>query len=475
MADSRALFSTLVERLAWRARQDLCIRRSVAGLFFGLLPGAVVSLLAGSVTLPVPAFALAVGMAAAGCAAGMVSAFFHAVDRRRLLIRADKSIGSRELASTAFELAGSAGSGIFAEAVLQDAVKLLTRTPPRTILGRLHIPLAPFAMLTALVAAAGVLFPIDLRGLFPSRAAPDSELARIGEDLRNQGLRLAEEARSPDLGRSLALSRQLAQLGSDLAANRIQPDDALDRMSELESGLAEEYQLRMQEVQVEAGKDSLPGPGGDKALKDLGEARSAPGSAKSALGDAKSIPGDAKSALGDALDRLRKAGRQLYGQGQGHGEQAQSPSRPRRQRNPGPQPGSQGAPAGQGDQPARNGRDQGSDPNGAGPGAEDPGRSGQSGGSGIGSLPAPVKRGAPSAIIDGTRGPGLQVQGNPSDGDWTRLLARTLPQWTGSRLPEEAIINRYSRLAESALARDEVPLKLREYVKEYFTVIGISE
>jgi hypothetical protein len=471
MASSRALFSILVERLARRARLDLCIRRSVAGLFFGLLPCVVVSLLAGSVTLPIPALTLAVGMAAAGCAAGLVSALLGTVDRRRLLITADKSLGSRELAGTAFELADSAGPGIFADAVIEDAVKLLARNPPRTILGRPRLPLAPLAVLAALVAAAGFLFPFDLRGLFRDRPAPDSELAQIGEDLRNRGLRLAEESRSHDLARSLALSQQLAQLGSDLAANRILKEDALDRMSELESGLAEEYQLRTQEVQGQAGTS----PDSGTARKGGGDAGSAPGGAGSAAGDTTSGLSDAESALGDALDRLRQAERQLNGQGPGDGAQA---SRPRRQRNPSePQAGSQEAPPGLGgsDQPARNGRNQGSESNGAGPGAEDPGHSGQSGGSGVGSLPAPVKRGAPSAIIDNTRGPGLQVQANPSEGESTRLLARSLPRWTGSRLPEEAIITRYSRQAESALARDEIPLKLRESVKEYLTVIGISK
>jgi len=115
------------------------------------------------------------------------------------------------------------------------------------------------------------------------------------------------------------------------------------------------------------------------------------------------------------------------------------------------------------------------DSEGAGADAENPGRSGQSGGSGIGSVPAPVKRGTPSAIIDNTIGPRLRVQGTPSEGDSTRLLARALPRWNGSRLPEEAIINRYSRQAESAFARDEIPLQLKEYVKQYFTVIGIAK
>ena len=67
------------------------------------------------------------------------------------------------------------------------------------------------------------------------------------------------------------------------------------------------------------------------------------------------------------------------------------------------------------------------------------------------------------------------MQGKAQEGDSTRLLARALPQWTGSRLPEEAILNRYSRQAESALARDEIPLKLRESVKQYFTDIGMAK
>ena len=271
-------------------------------------------------------------------------------------------------------------------------------------------------------------------------------LAQIGEDLRKKGQTLAEDSRSRDLGRSLELSEQLAQLGSDLAARRIQPEDALDRMSDIESGLAQEYQLRGQRVQSDAPQagpgTGKPGPSagseGDKGLKDLG----------------------------DALDRLRQAQRELGGQGPGGTDQAQAPARPRR-------PGNSPGPGDAGDQ-AQGGRDKGLD-SGGGPGAEDPGRAGDSGGSGVGTLPAPSKRGPPSPIIPGNSGPGLQAQGDAAGGESMRLLARALPQWTGSRLPEGAILNRYSRQAESALARDEVPLRLRQSVKEYFTVIGIAK
>jgi hypothetical protein len=88
--------------------------------------------------------------------------------------------------------------------------------------------------------------------------------------------------------------------------------------------------------------------------------------------------------------------------------------------------------------------------------------------------PAPEKRGPASSITQGS-GPNLQAQGDAAAGDSARLLARALPEWTGARLPEEAILNQYSRQAESAMAQDEVPLKLRQSVKNYFTVIGISK
>jgi hypothetical protein len=184
------------------------------------------------------------------------------------------------------------------------------------------------------------------------------------------------------------------------------------------------------------------------------------------------------SPLGDALESLRQARRQLEGEERGGAAQAQSPPRSPRQRSPSEaQPGSQGLPPGQGDnaRPGQQAQVPGATPGGTG---EETGKQRQGSGegaSGIGTLPAPVKRGAPTTIVEGGKGPGLHVQGSPSEGGSTRLLARALPDWTGARLPEETILNSYSRQAETALARDEVPLKLRAYVKEYFDVIGISK
>jgi hypothetical protein len=441
------------------------------------------------VALPFGVFPLALLLAACGaaggCAAGLVAALLRRVDLPGLLLKADQVLGSRELTSTALELLHGGEPGIFNDAVLEDAAQLLAASPARTILGPLKLRLLPFAALAALLTAAGLLFPVNLLSLFPSRVDAARELDQIGEDLRERGQRLAEDARAHDLGRSLALSQELAQLGDDLAARRIQPDEALDRMSELEAGLAEEYQLRMQQTEPgvpqgregrQAGTPGGPGRPGKAGDSSQGEAladnqdRPAGSSGKGAAGD-RSLKD-----LGDTLDSLRQGRRQLQDQRYGDSAQAQGSPRPGRQRSPSEgQAGTQGLPPGQGQygQSPQQGRDPGTVAGGTDDRAGSAPQGTGAPGEGVGNQPGP-KRGSPTAITQGS-GPALRVQGDAAGGDSTRLLARALPEWTGSRLPEAAILNRYSRQAESALARDEVPLKLKQYVKDYFTTIGISK
>jgi hypothetical protein len=464
-------FARHAARLLGRARLDLLERRATAGLFFGLLPAFLAAALAGTFRFPVPAAAAAVALAAAGLAVGAVSALVSRTDRRRLLLQADAMLGSREIISTAAELDGKPG-GTFTEAIMEEAAGLLAGTPPRVILGPRRLSFAPFAALAAVLTTAAILFPVDLRTLFPPPGGQQKELAQIGEDLRKNGEKLAEEARAQELGRTLELSEQLAQLGKDLTARRITPEDALDRMSDLESGLAQEYQLRMQQVQPD-GRPGQPGSGPGQPGGPGSQSSPKPGAEGGK--DSSTQPDDkALSELGDALNRLRQSQREMGGPG-GAADEAQAPSSPRRQRDPQGQPGSQNAPPGSGDtgQQPPGGADQGLGGGGKGSGGQE--KPGDSGGSGVGTLPAPQKRGPASAITQGGQGPGLQAQGSPAEGESTKLLARALPEWTGSRLPEEAILNQYSRQAESALARDEIPLKLRESVKEYFTTIGISK
>jgi hypothetical protein len=54
------------------------------------------------------------------------------------------------------------------------------------------------------------------------------------------------------------------------------------------------------------------------------------------------------------------------------------------------------------------------------------------------------------------------------------MLVRALPDAAGSRAREDRTLRRYAQQAESALSRDEIPAKLKQYVRNYFTVIGMS-
>ena len=366
VTDVRSEFRVRSARLARSARVDLLFRRSTDGLFYGLLPALAIAVLAGTVALPFPV-PCAAAAAAVGLMAGALSALLSPLDRRRLLIRADAALGSRELVSTAYELDRSGSTGAFPDAIVEDAAKLLAITTPRSLLGRLRLPLAPFAALAAVLTAAGLLFPVDLRTLVPRHEHPEAALSQIGEDLRKKGQTLAEEARARDLARSLELGDQLAQLGSDLAARRIQPEDALDRMSDIESGLAQEYQLRLQHAQSIAPR---PGPGAGGSGGRPGTSREPGASRGEGSPGTSSFTGpegdQALRDLGGALDRLRQAQRELGGPGPGETDHAQAPSRrqgdlPGRQGSAGRAPG----PGGTGDT-AQGGRDKGSGSGGAG-------------------------------------------------------------------------------------------------------------
>ncbi len=455
------------------ARRDLILRRASEGLFIGLLPGLVAAALAGTFSLPFPAPAITGCAAAIGTLAGILLALFHRIDVRRLLISADRSLGSRELASTAFELVDTPWGETFSEAVIDEAADLMARSSPRRILGALRLPLLPFVPALAALIALALIFPFDLRGLFAARRAGMGELAMIGEDLQSYGQRLQDSARSQNLGRSLALAQELAKLGRDLAQGAIRKDEALDRMSDLERRLVAEYDLRLRAFRLGEPRGGGRGPSG--AGDPTGANRSGTGRGE---GFAAPSPEEEQGAqdlkdMGDALKRLR--------QGQG------SATSPWHRRGgaallcAGTAGASARARAAVFFLPAATSRERGRatcrreagadaapdlDPN-------DQGKKAPAGAPGL--LPVPDTRGPPSRIAQGGRGSPLKTDAAPGEGESTKFLVRALPEWSGSRLPEDKVLRQYAQAAESALTREEVPPKLKEYVKSYFTIIGVSE
>jgi hypothetical protein len=452
-----------VRRLLRAARRDLLLRRLSLCLFLGCAVALLVGAGAGSVSLSVPAWLIVCACPCTAAVVGLLLGAFGRIDARRLLIEADARLGSRELVSTAFELAQKPGGGRFAETLVEDAAALLARSPRRAALGPLRLRFLPFLPLLAALTVAALLFPLDVRSLFPRSAQAPRELVDLGEDLQAYGQRLLDDA-AVGPGRTLSLPQELAQLGKDFSDRKVSPEEGLDRIDQMENRLAQEYQLQSQSVappsQHRAGQEAGEGQNGkggaaeksDRVAQGKDDSRSADRSrAEQSLRD-----------LGGAMDTLRDAKRRLLGQGTGKDGKPPSVAQ-------GP---SIGNPPGSGPGDAGSERGNGAPGEGAGPGDRGD-QTGPDGSSGPGTAPAERKHGAPSTLQQGN-GPGLQAGGTPGEGDSTRLLARAVPGWTGSRLPEEATIDSYARQAESALARDEVPLPLRQSVRDYFTAIGVS-
>ncbi len=468
----RAEFTAGVRRLVRHARRDLVVRQASDGLFLGLLPGLAAAALAGTLSLPFPAPAIAGCAAGIGALGGIILALVRRIDVRRLLINADRSLGSRELASTALELIDEPWGETFSEAVIGEAAGLMARSSPRRILGTLRLPLLPFVPVLAALIALALIFPFDLRGLFAARHASPGELAMIGEDLQGYGQSLQDSARSQNLGRSLALAQELAKLGRDLAEGALRKDEALDRMSDLERRLTAEYDLRLRAFKSGEPRGSGHGPAGGE--DPTGGNRSGTGKAGKGDGFAQPMPEDDQGAqdlrdMGDALKRLRQGLGSSPPPGTEGGEPpsiAQGPQAPPREPGAGLlPPGSDSSGKGQDNAP------QGGSGAAPDPYSNDPGKRAPNGAPGL--MPAPDTKGPPSRIEQGGRGSPLKAEAAPGEGDSTKFLVRALPEWSGSRLPEDKVLRQYAQAAESALTREEVPPKLKEYVKSYFTIIGV--
>jgi hypothetical protein len=474
MDGGRGAFRLHVRRLALSARLATLARLGTDGLFFGLMPGAIAAALSGTVTLPLAPLAVAGIFAAAGLLIGCALALLRRQDRRGLLIQADRRLGARELASTALELVERRATGPFPQAVIEDASGLLARSTRRQALGRLRLPLLPWVPALLAIIALALVFPVNLTSLFTRPPSAQGELQMIGEDLQSYGQKLRDAASAQNLPNSLALSQQLAQLGKDLADKKIQKDEALDRMSELERHLAQEYDLRLPGEQGSAqgqGTGTDTGKQGDATDKGNAGTEGAPGAAGQSESGSSSDRelkdlGDALHKLRDAQQRAERAGPE--GQGDESSLAQQPPSGGQGQKSPTP-PG-----AGAGKSPGSgSGQGQGQTGGGSGPGDQQQNDQGDAG-SAAGTAPAPEKTGVPTSITQGSRTAPLRAGGAPGEGDYTKLLVRALPEWSGSHVPEEKVFRQYAQQVESALSRDEIPPKLKQYVRDYFTIIGMS-
>jgi hypothetical protein len=428
-----------VSSLTRRERVRRAAARAVRGAFWGLAAAAVLLAVSDAVRFPFPPAALAAAITAAGIAAAAAAATLRRAGPRALLIRLDAALSNGELTSTAWDMAERGARTAFTGAILEDALRALPGA--RRALRRPAPRLLPFVPLVAAAALALALFPVDLASLLARRAARPAELTLVGRNLEEQGRRLERQARARGEPRLLELSQELQRIGRDFQDERIDPSETRERLSGLERQL-EGSGARLEPMDTPR-VGSTPGKG--EGTPGAGAGREAPGAEEPPAG------------TGD------EGGRE-----------------------PGAGPGGRGSPPGEAGQPGDGeqrggsaGRGGAGGGKGTGPGEPDAGspghgrgRSGSGGPSDYGTQPAPFTAGPPVPVRP-AEGPLARTPGTTGQGDSAEFLLRALPGSGVPGRPEAELRRQYAREAEAAIAREEVPLPLRESVKGYFLSIGI--
>jgi hypothetical protein len=81
----------------------------------------------------------------------------------------------------------------------------------------------------------------------------------------------------------------------------------------------------------------------------------------------------------------------------------------------------------------------------------------------------------PPYELRSSKGPTIEDRGISGQGDWYNIHVRSLPMTGKAGLMEEDVIRPYRRELESALRKEDVPLRYREYIKNYFLSIGLRQ
>lgn len=451
MGDSGQAFLTLLSRYALHDRRLRAASGALRGLMAGLAAGLLASLLLFFAPLPVPRAAAVVACLVFGVTAGAAVGFAGRADTASLVSRMDRALQSRCLLVTALELAPSAagrvlpaGGTLYREVLLDEAGRLLSSADPGSVLP-LSVP-ARLRWVPALLAGILLLsaVPADLRSLFARRAAPDDDIASIGRELEEYGRKLTEDADRRGLPRSLEIGRALQRLGQELETEPMEAEEARERMEDLEE--------RMQRMQL-AGRPGSPDPGGTgpqgegQAERKIGEGQGEKGLEKGREGGDGSDGGEASED-----ERELESARDFLGEKKGTRRLGRS----------------EGGKAGEGAEGA-----DGNGGEGGGSGDAEEGRPGSSAKSSEpGTAAVPDAPGPPTDIASPFSNP-ESVSPELRGDDYARLLLRILP------VPEEGMPAQpapeavYRRLAESVLSRDDVPLELRGFVKDYFLRIGV--
>jgi hypothetical protein len=498
-----------------RRRALLVLSLSLDGLMISLAACVMIAFVAQLFPLPIhPAFLSGALVVLGFLICGGIGAF-RPSDASASLLAADRRLGLKERLSTAYELLRSRRQNPFTAVLAADAA-----SRARDIKGKdVHRLPAPkrWRVLPLLAAALLVVLLVDFGLPSPLIGGRDPELAEQGRMLEDLGKRLASRAARDFLPETLRLAEEMERLGNELQRGQLDRDEAADQLKEL----ADQAEERAREMQQQTEQNRQPGDGspgdgedytsvpltpggpgegedgetvqgfmdsegspggppGQQMPPDFGPpgddaGGGPPGASRpdgsqpdgSGTGSPQSDPqsrqeidnlNELEEALRDSAQQLAMADTEEQG-----GSAEEEPSE-----GDSSDPGS-GITMRLGDTESE--EPPGGAPPGGSPGGPSPGTRNEPGEPGTEAVQD--EAGETGGFAGLSREETSEIESTPDEGDTLRGILRALPLASSAQKPVEEVIVDYSRQLEENIEREAVPLNFRQYIRDYFVIIGI--
>ncbi|MBA7665257.1 hypothetical protein ES703_73327 [subsurface metagenome] len=272
----------------------------------------------------------------------------------------------------------------------------------------------------------------------------DQEIAEKGKELEQLGKRLAARAERESMPESLNLAKELERLGGKMQTEKLTREEAGMRLSSLADKI--ESELGTIRMKMSSPSDRIGKGGTDKNNSSRTQKRDgAPGK-------------EGEDSLDDSLtpDRFsdelqRQKGRQEMDALQELGDKLRESARSLAAIMEALPQTAEGAEESKQDEES-------SKP--AGP----PGKT-----------PSEDQEQAAGGDPKPSQGELTELKGEVAREDFVTALVRSLPSISESNMPESEIIYDYKKQLEEALVKEDIPITLKEYIRDYFLLLGVEE
>ena len=429
------------------------------------------------------------------------------VEAMETLIEVDRALDSKERLSTAYEFADKSMDNIYLPLLIKDANATVSgvqaeKVFPRSYPGKFKY--IPFL-------AAGVILMTVLNFNFDFRfGSPfDSGVRAEGEKIERFGQQLEKKSRNNKLNLSLGASNQMQELGRNLRDQRMERREAEERIADLSERLrGQQEDLRRQMAQRGVdGRDAErilnQNQDFESQLQDLMNQMSAENPSpqqrretERGLNQLRDQNQTHRQGLSEALDSLQSGdserARQILEGVQSDqdnlqdlaGLQSAQDALDRSQQalgendgtNPGENPGENQENSGEEGDPSQGQASAGNPGDGSGGEEEMFGFNEEGSGSRPGTQPVADRPGEAGELETGSdQASKVKGQIDLEKGEIRRNLVRSLPLKTKSGVAEEDLIVDFQRRAEEVMVKEDIPLNFREYIRNYFLLIGVIE